>query len=420
MPGHLLAAYINFYAIFDINAKNSLETAMDPYSNPFNPGAGVSPPELAGRSEVLSQAITALERTKRGRHAKSLMILGLRGVGKTVLLNEIAREASERGYLTEQIEARDGEDLRQLLIHTLRKVLLQLDRSAQAIEAVKRSLRVLRSFIGNVTASAGGVDVTLGVDPEAGQADSGDLEADIKDVLVAAARAAQAASRPVALLIDELQYVPRAELGALIRAIHAINQAGLPLLLFGAGLPQLAGQAGDAKSYAERLFDFPRLDRLQEEDAYKAIREPVEEEGARIEDSALAEIYVQTRGYPYFLQEWGYNAWNAAADKVITVDAATAATDQSIRKLDQSFFRVRFDRLTPLERDYMRYLAEFGEGPQRSSDVAKAMGRGGSSLGPTRDNLIKKGMIYAPEHGLIAFTVPLFDEFMRRVMPLSP
>lgn len=420
MSGYLLAAYIHFYAIFAINAKNSLEMAMDPYSNPFNPGAGVSPPELAGRSEVLSQAITALERTKRGRHAKSLMILGLRGVGKTVLLNEIAREASERGYLTEQIEARDGEDLRQLLIHTLRKVLLQLDRSAQAIEAVKRSLRVLRSFIGNVTASAGGVDVTLGVDPETGQADSGDLEADIKDVLVAAARAAQAASRPVALLIDELQYVPRAELGALIRAIHAINQAGLPLLLFGAGLPQLAGQAGDAKSYAERLFDFPRLDRLQEEDAYKAIREPVEEEGARIEDSALAEIYAQTRGYPYFLQEWGYNAWNAAADKVITVDAATAATDQSIRKLDQSFFRVRFDRLTPLERDYMRYLAELGEGPQRSSDVAKAMGRGGSSLGPTRDNLIKKGMIYAPEHGLIAFTVPLFDEFMRRVMPLSP
>lgn len=420
MSGYLIATYIHFYAIFAINAKNSLEMPMDPYGNPFNPGAGVSPPELAGRSEVLSQAITALERTKRGRHAKSLMILGLRGVGKTVLLNEIAREASERGYLTEQIEARDGEDLRQLLIHALRKVLLQLDRSAQAIEAVKRSLRVLRSFIGNVTASAGGVDVTLGVDPESGQADSGDLEADIKDVLVAAARAAQAASRPVALLIDELQYVPRTELGALIRAIHAINQAGLPLLLFGAGLPQLAGQAGDAKSYAERLFDFPRLDRLQEEDAYKAIREPVEEEGARIEDSALAEIYAQTRGYPYFLQEWGYNAWNAAADKVITVDAAIAATDQSIRKLDQSFFRVRFDRLTPLERDYMRYLAELGEGPQRSSDVAKAMGRGGSSLGPTRDNLIKKGMIYAPEHGLIAFTVPLFDEFMRRVMPLSP
>lgn len=392
---------------------------MDPYSNPFNPGAGVSPPELAGRADVLEQAVTAVERIKRGRHAKSLMILGLRGVGKTVLLNEIGKQAGERGYLVEQVEARDGEDLRQLLAHALRRVLLQLDRSAQAIEAVKKGLRVLRSFIGTVTVTAAGVEIGLGVDPEAGLADSGDLEADIKDVLVAAARAAQAAGRPVALMVDELQYVSRPELAALIRGIHAVNQAGLPLVLFGAGLPQLAGQAGDAKSYAERLFDFPRLDRLREEDAGKAIREPVEDEGARIDDEALAEIYAQTRGYPYFLQEWGYNAWNVAqGDTIRAADAATA-TGLSIRKLDESFFRVRFDRLTPLERDYMRYLAELGEGPQKSSDVARTMGRRGSSLGPTRDSLIKKGMIYAPEHGLIAFTVPLFDEFMRREMPLA-
>ena len=267
---------------------------MDTYSNPFNPGAGVSPPELAGRSEVLEQAVTALERTKRGRHAKSLMVLGLRGVGKTVLLNEIGKEAVARGYLIEQIEARDSEDVRQLLIHALRRVLLQLDRGGQAIESVKKGLRVLRSFIGKITLSAGGVDVTLGVDPEVGQADSGELEADVKDVLVATAQAAHATNRPVALLIDELQYVSRPELAALIRAIHAVNQAGLPLLLFGAGLPQLAGQAGDAKSYAERLFDFPRLDRLVEADARRAIREPVEEEGATIEDEALAEIYAQT------------------------------------------------------------------------------------------------------------------------------
>lgn len=391
---------------------------MDTYNNPFNPGAGVSPPELAGRSDVLEQAITALERTKRGRHAKSLMILGLRGVGKTVLLNEIRKEAEGRGYLVEQIEARDGEDLRQLLIHALRRVLLQLDRPGQTIEAVKKGLRVLRSFIGKITISAGGVDVTLGVDPEPGHADSGDFEADVKDVLVATAQASRAAKRPVALLIDELQYVSRPELAALIRGMHAVNQEGLPLLLFGAGLPQLAGQAGDAKSYAERLFDFPRLDRLDKEDACKAIRDPVEDEGAHIEDGALDEIYTQTRGYPYFLQEWGYNAWNVAQGDAITGKDAAAATDQSIRKLDESFFRVRFDRLTPLERDYMRYLAELGEGPQRSSDVAKAMNRNGRSLGPTRDNLIKKGMIYAPEHGQVAFTVPLFDEFMRREMPL--
>lgn len=391
---------------------------MDTYSNPFNPGAGVSPPELAGRSEVLEQAATALERTKRGRHAKSLMILGLRGVGKTVLLNEIGREADARGYLVEQIEARDGEDLRQLLIHALRRVLLKLDRPGQTIEAVKKGLRVLRSFIGRITVSTGGVDVTLGVDPEPGHADSGDFEADVKDVLVATAQAAKDAKRPVALLIDELQYVSREELAALIRGIHAVNQAGLPLLLFGAGLPQLAGQAGDAKSYAERLFDFPRLDRLNKDDACKAICEPVESEDAHIEDGALEEIYAQTRGYPYFLQEWGYNAWNVAEGDTITGKDAALATDQSIRKLDESFFRVRFDRLTPLEREYMRCLAELGEGPQRSSDVAKAMNRNVRSLGPTRDNLIKKGMIYAPEHGQVAFTVPLFDEFMRREMQL--
>lgn len=391
---------------------------MDTYNNPFNPGAGVSPPELAGRSEVLEQAVTALERTKRGRHAKSLMILGLRGVGKTVLLNEIRKEAEGRGYLVEQIEARDGEDLRQLLIHALRRVLLQLDRPGHTIEAVKKGLRVLRSFIGKITVSAGGVDVTLGVDPEPGHADSGDFEADVKDVLVATAQASKAAKRPVALLIDELQYVSRPELAALIRGMHAVNQEGLPLLLFGAGLPQLAGQAGDAKSYAERLFDFPRLDRLDKDDACKAIRDPVEDEGAHIEEGALDEIYAQTRGYPYFLQEWGYNAWNVARSDSITGKDAATATDQSIRKLDESFFRVRFDRLTPLEREYMRYLAELGEGPQRSSDVAKAMNRNGRSLGPTRDSLIKKGMIYAPEHGQVAFTVPLFDEFMRREMRL--
>ncbi|PKM08979.1 MAG: AAA family ATPase [Gammaproteobacteria bacterium HGW-Gammaproteobacteria-4] len=392
---------------------------MDAYRNPFNPGAGVSPPELAGRAAVLEQAITALERVKRGRHAKSLMVLGLRGVGKTVLLNEISKQAQTRGYLTEQVEARDGDELRQMLIPALRKLLLQLDRSEHTIEAVKRGLRVLRSFIGNVTVSANGVDITLGVDPEIGQADSGQLEGDVTDLLLACGRAAHEAQRPVALLIDELQYVSKAELAALIRAIHAVNQAGLPLIVFGAGLPQLAGQAGDAKSYAERLFDFPRLDRLEQPDAFAAIREPIEDEGARVEDLALAEIFTQSRGYPYFLQEWGYNAWNIASENTITEADAQKATVESIRKLDESFFRVRFDRLTPLEREYMRCLAELGPEPQRSADVASAMGRKANSVAPTRDSLIRKGMVYSPEHGMIAFTVPLFDEFMRREMPLT-
>jgi len=390
---------------------------MDENRNPFNPGAGVSPPELAGRAEVMQQAIVALERTKRGRHAKSLLVLGLRGVGKTVLLNEIAKQARQRGYLAEMIEAQDNGDLRQMLIQSVRRILLTLDSGKQAVEAVKKGLRVLRSFLGSIKVSAGGVDITLGIDPEIGQADSGVLEADVTDLLLATGWAAEAMQKPVALLIDELQYVPRDELAALIRGIHAVNQAGLPLILFGAGLPQLAGQAGDAKTYAERLFEFPRLDRLSETDACAAIRQPVEDEGAHIDDDALREIFRRSHGYPYFLQEWGYNAWNACDGDSIGLQDAQAATAVSIRKLDESFFRVRFDRLTPGERDYMSALASLGPETQRTSDVAASMGRKANSVAPTRDSLIKKGMLYAPEHGMIAFTVPLFDEFMRRKMP---
>lgn len=393
---------------------------MDKNINPFNPGAGVSPPELAGRSEVLGTAETALERIKRGRHAKSLMVLGLRGVGKTVLLNQIKDRAVSLGYLAEMQEAHDGAELKQLLIPVLRRLLLRLDRMQNTVETVKKGIRVLRSFIGNITIAAGGTEVTLGVDPEAGYADSGNLEDDLRDVLIATGEAARDSGTPVAILIDELQYLSKDELGALIRGIHAINQAGLPLILFGAGLPQLAGQAGDAKSYAERLFEFPRLGALLEIDAWKAIRDPVEDEGAAISEEALKEIYDKTHGYPYFLQEWGYSAWNIAEGETITEQDARTATVESIRKLDESFFRVRFDRTTPAERDYMRCLAELGEGPQRSADVATALGRRATSLGPVRDSLIKKGMIYSPEYAQIAFTVPLFDEFMRRVTAASP
>lgn len=391
---------------------------MNKNINPFNPGAGVSPPELAGRSEVLGTALTALTRVQRGKHAKSLMVLGLRGVGKTVLLNQVKDRAVKMGYLAEMQEAHDGAELKQLLIPVLRRLLLRLDRLQSTVETVKKGIRVLRSFIGNITIAAGGAEVTLGVDPEVGYADSGNLEDDLRDVLIATGEAARDAQTPVAILIDELQYLSKEELGALIRGMHAINQAGLPLVLFGAGLPQLAGQAGDAKSYAERLFEFPRLGALSTADAWKAIRDPVEEEGASISDEALKEIYEKTHGYPYFLQEWGYTVWNIAEGKTITEQDARSASIASIRKLDESFFRVRFDRTTPTERDYMRCLAELGEGPQRSADVASALGRAATSLGPVRDSLIKKGMIYSPEYAQIAFTVPLFDAFMRRVIPM--
>jgi len=348
------------------------------------------------------------------------MVLGLRGVGKTVLLNQIKDRAITMGYLAEMQEAHDGGELKQLLIPVLRRLLLRLDRLQNTVESVKKGIRVLRSFIGNITIAAGGAEVTLGVDPEIGYADSGNLEDDLRDILIATGEAARDAKTPVAILIDELQYLSKDELGALIRGLHAINQAGLPLVLFGAGLPQLAGQAGDAKSYAERLFEFPRLGALLEVDAWKAIRDPVEEEGATISEEALKEIYDKTHGYPYFLQEWGYTVWNIAEGETITELDARTATIESIRKLDESFFRVRFDRTTPAERDYMRCLAELGEGPQRSADVASALGRPATSLGPVRDSLIKKGMIYSPEYAQIAFTVPLFDEFMRRMTAAPP
>ena len=387
---------------------------MDANRNPFNPGAGVMPPELRGREDALDAAVLALERTARGRYARSLLFTGLRGVGKTVLLRETRNRARERGYLAEMLEAQDGQSLSALLIPALRRTLLDLNQRAKAVEAVKRGLRVLRSFLGKVKIDAGGIDLTLDVDPEAGRADSGNFEEDLADLLVAVGEAAQAASHPVAILIDELQYLAKADLAALIRGLHAVNQENLPLLLFGAGLPQLAGQAGDAKSYAERLFSFVTLDRLGQQDAYAAIRGPVEEEKAAVSDEALAEVFEHTRGYPYFLQEWGYNAWNLAEGNEITLAAAKQATERSIAKLDESFFRVRFDRLTPAEREYMLCLADLGEGAQKSADVAARANKTTRAVGPVRDSLIKKGMIYSPEHGLIAFTVPLFDGFMHR------
>jgi AAA+ ATPase superfamily predicted ATPase len=392
---------------------------VDPNSNPFNPGAGTPPPELVGRDGVLEQGDIALERIKRGRSERSLLLVGLRGVGKTVLLREIRRRALDKGYAVEMIEAQEEQTITELLAPALRRLLIELDRSKRAIAAVKRAMRVLRSFLGNVKVAAGGIEVSLGVDPEVGSADSGDLESDVTDLLVALGQAAVAAERPVALMIDELQYLPARHLAALIRAIHAVAQEALPVVLFGAGLPQLFSQVGEAKSYAERLFRFTEIDRLSHSEAFEAIRDPITHERATITDAALEEIYKQTKGYPYFLQEWGYRTWNLATERAIGVEVARNASEVALRELDHQFFRVRFDRVTPAEREYMRGLAELGEGGHRSGQVAELIGKTAQQLGPARDALIRKGMIYSPAHGQIAFTVPLFDQFMKRTMPLA-
>lgn len=390
---------------------------MDPIKNPFSPGAGSPPPELVGRAGILEQARVLLGRVKERRPEKSILLTGLRGVGKTVLLNEIDRLAAKAGYRTVVVEAHEDKSLAALLVPPLRKLLFELDRVAGAGDKAKRGLAVLKSFMNGVKVTMGGVEVGLDIDPEKGAADSGDLESDLPNLFVAVAEAAEERHLPIALLMDELQYFNSKELSALIMAMHKMQQRQLPMVLLGAGLPILPGLAGESKSYAERLFSFPDIGALSEPDAIKALQDPTKLMGVDFERDALKEIYRLTQGYPYFLQEWGYQSWNRAAASPITLKVVQDATATVIKRLDENFFRVRFDRLTPGEKLFLRAMAGLGSGAHRSSDIADALGVKINSLGPRRANLIRKGMIYSPAHGDMAFTVPLFDEFMLRAMP---
>jgi AAA ATPase domain len=390
---------------------------MDPIKNPFSPGAGSPPPELVGRDPILEQARVLLGRIKEGRPEKSMLLTGLRGVGKTVLLNEIDRLAKAGGYRTIVVEAPEDKPLGPLLAPYLRTLLFELDRIAGASNKVKRGLRVLRSFLGALKITYGDVTIGLDVDPERGSADSGDLEIDLPNLFVAIAEAAEDRKTAVAVLIDEIQYFGQKELGALIMAMHKVQQRQLPLVLLGAGLPILPGLAGESKSYAERLFSFPDIGALSEEDSAKALQEPAQAADIAFAEHALREVFRLTKGYPYFLQEWGYQSWNLATTSPITLRVIESATSAVIPRLDQNFFRVRFNRLTPSEKNFLRAMAELGSGPQRTGDVAQLLGVKVTGLGPVRAKLIKKGMIYSPAHGDLAFTVPLFNEFMVRAIP---
>ena len=390
---------------------------MDKIINPFSPGAGSPPPELAGREGVLEQARVLLARVLAKRPEKSLLLTGLRGVGKTVLLNEMERMALAAGYRTILVEAHEGKPLAALLAPHLRGLLFDLDRIAGAGHKARRGLAVLKSFIGAVKIKVGDVDIGLDIEPEPGAADSGDLEFDLPSLFMAVAEAAQERRVAVAILIDEIQYLTSPELSALIMAMHKMQQRQLPLVLIGAGLPILPGLAGESKSYAERLFSFPAIGPLPERDAISALQDPVRAAGEAFEPAALQEIFRLTQGYPYFLQEWGYQAWNHAAASPISLQVLQQTSAIVSQRLDENFFRVRFDRLTPREKVYLRAMAELGAGPYRTADVADKLGVKITTLGPTRASLIKKGMVYSPSHGEMAFTVPLFDEFMRRAMP---
>jgi hypothetical protein len=390
---------------------------MDAFKNPFSPGAGSPPPELVGRDPILDHARLLLGRVKLKKPEKSLLLTGLRGVGKTVLLNEIEHVARQDGYRTIFIEAHEDKPLRVLITPHLRTLLYELDRVAGMRETVKRGLAVLRGFIGALKVTVDDVTFGLDIEPEKGTADSGDLEIDLPNLFVAIGEAAEHCRSAVAILIDEVQYFGEIELAALIMAMHKIQQRQLPLVLLGAGLPTLPALAGEAKSYAERLFNFPDIGALSEQDAAKALQEPAKDAGIVFDRAALEEVYQLTKGYPYFVQEWGYQAWNLAETSPITKQIIHDATAIVIPRLDRNFFRVRFDRLNPGEKLVLRAMAELGLGPYRTGDVADKLNIKVTSLGPRRAKLIQKGMIYSPAHGELAFTVPLFDEFMRRAVP---
>lgn len=386
---------------------------MDPILNPFAPGAGSPPPELAGRDEIISAAGIALQRVLIGRHHKSQIMLGLRGTGKTVLLNRIGQLAESHNHTISTIEAPEDRPLADLLYPKIHQVLRKLSMVENAKAKAHEASRALRSFASAFKISMG--DISLSVDPEPGVADSGILEYDLGDLFVRVGETAKMAGKAWTLLIDEVQYLSVGDLSALIVSVHRVNQKQLPIMFFGAGLPQIAALAGEAKSYAERLFDFPPVGPLDDTAAVAAIRQPIKDEGEAISDEALKEIVIRTEGYPYFLQEWGYQAWNVANNSPIDKVDIEEASSLALKRLDEGFFRVRFDRLTPKEREYVIAMASVGgRGPYRSSDVAEILGESTQKLGPRRAKIIRKGMIYSQAHGDIDFTVPMFADYLQR------
>jgi hypothetical protein len=390
---------------------------VDPVLNPFAPGAGTPPPELAGRDDLRETVRVAIERVRRGLPTKSILMVGLRGVGKTVLLDRMRDDAEAAGTHTLRVEAPEGRSLPAILAPQLRQALLRLSRNERAKDLAHRALRGLAGFAKALKFRYADIEVGLDFDPEPGLADNGDLEQDLQALLEVVGAAAQQADTALALFVDEMQYVKEDELAALITALHRTAQRRLPVVLVGAGLPQLRGHMGRAKSYAERLFNFPEIGALDSAAARIAISKPAAAQGVEVNKDALEQLLRETHRYPYFLQEWGKHAWDTASKSPITLRDIQVASKSAVATLDESFFRVRFDRLTPVEKRYLRAMAQLGAGPHRSGDIAEILHRKVTSLGPTRNQLIAKGMVWSPSHGDTAFTVPLFDQFMHRIMP---
>lgn len=392
---------------------------MDPRKNPFAPGAGTQPPELAGRDTILERSEIALDRIRSGLAARSFIFYGLRGVGKTVLLNRIRTESEARGFATLFIEAPEDRSLPAMLAPHLRALLQRLSRSAKIKHELDRAMRVLAGFIRALKVKFSDIEVAIDLPAEFGVADSGDLEHDLTELLQVVGEAAKATDNAVVLFIDELQYISEQGLAALITAMHNVSQRRLPLVMIATGLPNLLGQMGKAKSYAERLFEFVPIGPLDATAAKDAIRKPVNDHGARITAEALDQIIFDTQGFAYFLQEWGKHAWNLALTGEIGIEDANNAKLEALYELDASFFRVRFDRLTPKEKQYLSAMAALGEGSHRSGEIARRLGKPVSQFGPVRASLQVKGMIYSPSHGETVFTVPLFEGFLMRNIPVA-
>lgn len=391
---------------------------MDPVRNPYTPNAGAQPPATYGRDAQLENFNLLLRRMSAGRTEQSMIITGLRGVGKTVLLGQFYREALRQDWVVTEVEATKHDDtlFRSRMGADAKAVLFSLSPRAKWNDRLERAAGVLKSFSVSVD-TTGTVSTGLNVEALEGVGDRGDLQHDLTDLFVAVGEAAQSKGRGVVLLFDEIQFLSLSQLEALISAMHKTVQRGLPVTLVGAGLPQIAELAGDAKSYAERLFRFPRIGHLEPADARMALSRPAEEEGARFSPAALDRALAITGGYPYFIQELGYAVWGVAEGPEITDDDVIDAEALYEAKLDSSFFRVRLDRTTAKQTAYLRAMAELGPDPQKAADVAATMGRDSTQVGTTRAELIAMGLLYTPEHGYAAFTVPHFDKFMLRAVP---
>ncbi|HEY1883968.1 MAG TPA: ATP-binding protein [Candidatus Cybelea sp.] len=388
---------------------------MEPEKNPYVPTAGAPPAVLVGREPLIEAFRTTLARVMAGRAEQSVIPYGLRGVGKTVLLNSFVGDAKRAGYIVAYLEADEQRSFLHKLAIELQSILFSLDTPARVNEFAKHAMRVFKSF--TVRLGFDGLSASIGVEPERGLGDSGDLQVDLTALLVSIGEAARAQETAVLLAVDEAQYLLEAELSSIIMAMHRINQLSLPVLFVATGLPQILQRLGEAKSYAERLFNFCPIGALSKSEAREAIVVPAKSERVAYTASAVTRIIAVSGGYPFFVQLFAYDVWNAASSSPIDVDVVNAIEPVTLSKLDNGFFSVRYRRCSPRERFYLRAMAELGAGPYSSQEVADIAGSTQRQLGPPRDSLIKKGMIYSPEHGRIDFTVPLFDAFMRRIEP---